>query len=139
MLRARMIPSMSTNRVGAGKKIIKHSARFMLSTAIINAFLFSAHALSDYFSVSFPAPLSAMLALFLALQLGIVKLHWLTSSAHPLLNYMPLFFVPAAAAIIEHVELVARYWLPLLLCLVIVPLIGLFIIGTIMQRLGKEQ
>ncbi|WP_158678925.1 CidA/LrgA family protein [Pseudoalteromonas sp. T1lg75] len=124
-----------TINIAALGKHAKLALRLPVSWAILSSFLVTAHLISDYFAFSFPAPLSAMLALFLALQLGLLKLHWLQPGTQPLLNFMPLFFVPAAAKVVEHSPLIAEHWLVLLLCLFLVPALGLISIGFLMQRL----
>ncbi|WP_105190590.1 CidA/LrgA family protein [Pseudoalteromonas sp. T1lg48] len=124
-----------TIKIAALGKHAKFTLQLLISWTILSAFLIAAHLMSSHFAFSFPAPLSAMLALFLALQLGLIKLTWLLPGTQPLLSFMPLFFVPAAAKVVEHSPLIAEHWLVLLLCLFLVPALGLVSIGYLMQRL----
>lgn len=125
---------MTINTAALGKHV-KMALQLLISWAILSTFLVVAHLVSAHFALTFPAPLSAMLALFIALQLGLVKLHWLLPGTQPLLNFMPLFFVPAAAKVVEHSPLISEHWLVLLLCLFLVPALGLISIGFLMQKL----
>lgn len=107
------------------------------SLVILVTFLALAHVAHEHMFGRFPPALSAMLALFIALQCGVIKLHWLEPTSSTLLNYMPVFFVPAAAQVVKHSDLIHAHWLTLLLCLFIVPLVGLVVIGAIMQLARK--
>ncbi|MFY8272985.1 CidA/LrgA family protein [Pseudoalteromonas sp. SSDWG2] len=127
---------MNTEQENTGSKLYAVKC-MLLSWLILTGFLLLAHWLSDIVNLSFPPALSAMLALFLALQCGLIKLHWVYSGTVPLLNFMPLFFVPAAAKVVEHSELISVQWPVLIACLFIVPLVGLIVIGWLMQRFGK--
>ncbi len=133
-----MTTSMNSNTEKTGNHFIT-LFKMLISWGILSGFLVLAYGVSHYFAWTFPPALSAMLALFSALQLNLVKLDWLTPGANPLLNYMPLFFVPAAAKVVEHNAVISEHWLVLALCLFLVPVFGLMCIGLLMQRLVKSS
>lgn len=133
-----MTKSMNSNNEKTGKHL-GNAFKMLISWVILSGFLVLAYGVSYYFAWTFPPALSAMLALFAALQFKVIKLDWLTPGANPLLNFMPLFFVPAAAKVVEHSAIISQHWLVLALCLLLVPMCGLMCIGLIMQRLGKSS
>ena len=79
---------------------LKASAQLLLSIAIILGCLAVAKVIMQFTQGSFPAPLLGMLLLLGLLLTGLIKEHHVTPSASPLLNYMPLFFIPAGVGFI---------------------------------------
>ncbi|WP_404343049.1 CidA/LrgA family protein [Pseudoalteromonas mariniglutinosa] len=105
--------------------------KYLYSSAIILLCLGLAKFLSNLIDSPFPTPLLAMLILLLLLLSGVVKEHQLKPCASPLLNFMPIFFIPAGVGIIEHLTLIGHYW-PLLICvLIFVPLTSVLLIASI--------
>ncbi len=52
-----------------------------------------------------------------------------------LLPYLPLFIVPASVAILNHLNLLSRDWLPISLAVVISLVVGIPLTGWLMQRM----
>ena len=114
--------------------------KYLFSSAIILACLAVAKYLSLLLNSSFPAPLLAMVMLLLLLLTGVVKEHQLKPTASPLLNYMPLFFIPAGVGIVEHLGLIGQHWPLLLTVFIIVPLSSVLLIGGVIAYFkGREN
>ncbi|MCF7498470.1 CidA/LrgA family protein [Pseudoalteromonas sp. L1] len=114
--------------------------KYLISSAIILACLAVAKYLTALFESSFPAPLLGMVLLLVLLLTGIVKEHHLKPTASPLLNYMPLFFIPAGVGIIEHLGLIAEHWPLLLTIFIVVPLTSVVLIGSVIAYFkGREN
>ncbi len=114
--------------------------KYLISSAIILTCLAVAKYLTVLIESTFPAPLLGMVFLLLLLLSGLVKEQHLKPTAKPLLNFMPLFFIPAGVGIIEHLGLVAEQ-LPLLLTILIsVPLTSIVLIGFIIAKIkGRDN
>ena len=108
---------------------IKVMTQLILSSAIILGCLIVAKVVMHITQGSFPAPLLGMLLLLGLLLTGIIKERSVTPCASPLLNYMPLFFIPAGVGFIEHLNLISLHWQFILACLVLIPLTSLLLIS----------
>ncbi|BBN82165.1 hypothetical protein PA25_21500 [Pseudoalteromonas sp. A25] len=65
---------------------------------------------------------------------NIIKASWIAPACAPILKYMALFFIPAGVGIVQYTSLLALYW-PLLVCtLILVPVIGLSIVGLVAKK-----
>ena len=73
--------------------------KYLLSSAIILLCLACAKLIMYYTGGSFPAPLLAMVILLVLLLAGIVKEQHLKPCASPILNVMPIFFIPAGVVV----------------------------------------
>ncbi|MBU76072.1 MULTISPECIES: CidA/LrgA family protein [unclassified Pseudoalteromonas] len=114
--------------------------KYLISSAIILACLAIAKYLTALFASTFPAPLLGMVLLLILLLTGLVKEQDLKPSATPLLNFMPLFFIPAGVGIIEHLGVINEHWLLLLAVFIIVPLTSIILIGSLFAYFkGREN
>lgn len=82
----------------------------------------------------FPAPILAMLFLLALLLTGIVKQHHVAPCASPLLNFMPLFFIPAGVGFIEHLDIINTHWRFLITVIIVVPLTSVLLIAAIISK-----
>ena len=85
---------------------VKLISKYLLSCIIILSCLAIAKFIMHFIGGSFPAPLLGMLILLSLLLTGIIKESHVTPCASPLLNFMPLFFIPAGVGFIEHLGLI---------------------------------
>lgn len=119
---------------------LKASAQLLLSITIILGCLATAKVIMQFTQGSFPAPLLGMLLLLGLLLTGLIKEHHVTPSASPLLNYMPLFFIPAGVGFIEHLNLISLHWQFIVACLILVPLTSLLLISHLIAVFkGRAQ
>ena len=96
--------------------------KYLLSSAIILLCLVCAKFFVYSINTHFPAPLLAMLFLLVLLLSGLVKEHHIKPSASPILNIMPIFFIPAGVGFIEHLELIRSHWVFLVCVVILVPM-----------------
>ncbi|CAM3919670.1 MULTISPECIES: CidA/LrgA family protein [Pseudoalteromonas] len=104
---------------------------YLISSTLIVGCLAVAKLIMNWLQGSFPAPLLGMLILLTLLLTKTVKEHHIAPSAKPLLNFMPLFFIPAGVGFIEHLELIKQQWQFLTATLILVPLTSLLLIAFV--------
>ena len=68
---------------------------------------------------AFPASVIAMMVLLLLLLTGAVRSDHIRETANFLLTNMAILFLPSLVGILEHIDLLQQYWVPLLLVCVI--------------------
>ncbi|WP_368485001.1 CidA/LrgA family protein [Pseudoalteromonas sp. SD03] len=105
--------------------------KYLLSSAIILLCLATSKFIMHLLDASFPAPLPAMVLLLTLLLLGIVKEHQLAPCASPILNVMPIFFIPAGVGFIEHLGLIKSHWPFLTAVILLVPLSSLILVASL--------
>ncbi|TMS94545.1 CidA/LrgA family protein [Pseudoalteromonas sp. S201] len=114
--------------------------KYFLSSAIILLCLGAGKLIMHFIDVSFPAPLLAMVILLVLLLSGIVKEQQLTPCASPILNVMPIFFIPAGVGFIEHLGLIKTHWPFLTTVMIIVPFSSLILVASIVGHFkGTEN
>lgn len=114
--------------------------KYLLSSAIILLCLALAKLIMHIIGGSFPAPLLAMVILLILLLSGIVKEHQVKPCASPILNIMPIFFIPAGVGFIEHLGLIKLYWSFLIFVIILVPTSTLLLVSTVMAYFkGREN
>ncbi len=89
---------------------------------------------------SFPAPLLAMVILLVLLLSGLVKEQHIKPCATPILNIMPIFFIPAGVGFIEHLGLIKSQWPFLVSIIIFIPLSSLLLISSVIAYFkGREN
>lgn len=86
-----------------------------------------AQTLTQALGLPIPGSLIGLLALWLLLERGVLRLGWLERGADGLLNHLMLFFVPAMLALVDHPEF---------LSLLGVKLIVAVLLGTVIVMSG---
>ncbi|MFY8325612.1 CidA/LrgA family protein [Pseudoalteromonas sp. ZZD1] len=113
------------------KLFLQTSSQLVVSCGIILGCLLIAKLAMHFIGGSFPAPILGMLLLVTLLLSGIIKEAQVTPFASPLLNFMPLFFIPAGVGFIEHLGLIQQYWQFITATLILIPLTSLLLISHI--------
>ena len=114
--------------------------KFLLSSVIILLCLACAKLIMYFLGGSFPPPLLAMIILLTLLLSGVVKEHHIKPCASPMLNIMPVFFIPAGIGFIEHLVLIKSYWPFLVTVMVLVPASSLLLISLLIGHFkGREN
>lgn len=75
-----------------------------------------------------------MLLLFISLSLRIIPVHWIKDACILLITVMPLFFIPASMGLIEHVDLLLSYPMPLLGATILSSLIVLIVTALLLEK-----
>jgi len=69
-----------------------------------------------------------------------VKEHHIKPSASPILNIMPIFFIPAGVGFIEHIALIKLHWPYLVLVILLVPASTLLLVSSVVGYVkGKNN
>ena len=114
--------------------------KFLLSSAIILLCLAVAKLIMHIMGGSFPAPLLAMVILLVLLLSGLVKEQHIKPCATPILNIMPIFFIPAGVGFIEHLGLIKSQWPFLVSIITFIPLSSLLLISSVIAYFkGREN
>ncbi|AQQ00463.1 CidA/LrgA family protein [Pseudoalteromonas aliena] len=114
--------------------------KFLLSSAIILLCLAVAKLIMHIMGGSFPAPLLAMVILLVLLLSGLVKEQHIKPCATPILNIMPIFFIPAGVGFIEHLGLIKSQWPFLVSIVIFIPLSSLLLISSVIAYFkGREN
>lgn len=116
---------------------IKISLNFCRSAFLILAFLGLGKIVSHYSDDIIPASVVGLIALFSALSLRLIPVEWLQPSSHFLLKYMTLFFVPAAVALINYIEILSLHWLAIITSCVVSTVLVMVSVGLGYQRLNR--
>lgn len=119
---------------------VKLITQYLFSCVIILSCLATAKFTMHFIGGSFPAPLLGMLILLSLLLMGIIKESQVTPCASPLLNFMPLFFIPAGVGFIEHLGLIQQHWQFLAAIIILVPLSSILLISHLIAAFkGRAQ
>jgi holin-like protein len=105
------------------------------SLAILLIFQLLGEVLVRMLSLPIPGPVIGMLLLFFTLISRRREFANLRKTAHGLLHYLALLFVPAGTGIIAHYSQVRQEWLPLLLILIASTLITIVVTAATMHWL----
>ncbi len=116
---------------------IKISLSFCRSAFLILAFLGLGKVVSHYSGDVIPASVVGLIALFGALSLRLIPVEWLQPSSHFLLKYMTLFFIPAAVALINYIEILSLHWLAIITSCVVSTVLVMVSVGLGYQRLNR--
>jgi holin-like protein len=110
--------------------MLKKALLFTFSFALLVLCLCSAKMITLLLQLPFPPPLLGMLILLFLLFFNFVKPSFAEYSIKPILSYMALFFIPVGAGIIQYLTLFSLHWPVLILCLVLIPCVGLMLVGV---------
>ena len=91
-------------------------------------------ALVRLLGVPFPGPVAGMVILLLGLVVGGGPSAKLRGAGTGLLNYLPLFFVPAGVGLVAHGARLRADWLPILLAIVGSTLLTMLLVGWLIAR-----
>ena len=79
-----------------------------------------------------------MLLIFLALFFKLIKLEDVKPASDFLVKYLMVFFIPYGVGLMVYVNLIAAYWVPVSLAMILSTLLSLYITGAIYQKLDKK-
>ncbi|MCI0515353.1 CidA/LrgA family protein [candidate division KSB1 bacterium] len=107
------------------------------SLAILLIFQLLGEVFVRLLSLPIPGPVIGMLLLFFTLVFRRRDCTVLRNTAHGLLKYLALLFVPAGTGIIVYFSQVQHEWLPILLILIVTTLITILVTAATMQWLQR--
>ena len=112
--------------------------KYLSQFCIILGFTLAGEALQRLLPLPIPASVYGLALLFIALCLGIVKLHQVKDAATFLISIMALLFVAPAVGIVENWAVIRPNLLPILLLLAGSTCLTFGISGSITQLLMKK-
>lgn len=116
--------------------------KYIIQIGIISGISFLAEILHVLLPLPVPASVYGLLMLLILLLTGAIKEEWIKDTADFLLSIMPLFFVPAAVALITSVEsMKGNVWKLLVMCIVST-IVVMVVTGGVSQfivRAGKKD
>lgn len=86
-----------------------------------------------------PGSVIGMGILLILLMTGIIKLEWISKGASLLLKYMPLFFLPVIAGVMQFYDLFTGNGIWLILIAVVSTWLVLMISALVSQKLMKDK
>lgn len=100
-------------------------------------FLAIGEALSYFAALPVAGNVIGMLLLFLALKQRWVRLENIKPASDKLLEFLVLFFIPYGVGLMVYVDLIADFWLPLCLAVIVSTILTLYVTALIIERFGK--
>ena len=111
----------------------------MLKSLIyIFSFLFLGELIHYFLAIPIAGNIIGMLLIFFALFFKLVKLEDVKPASDFLVKYLMVFFIPYGVGLMVYVNIIAAYWIPVTLAVILSTLLTLYITGAIYQKLDKK-
>ena len=111
----------------------------MLGLALLLLFNLLGFVLQKYVRVPLPSNVLGLLLLLLALQLKIVRLHWVEDAANFLLKHMMVLFAPVIVGTLALTGLLAANWLPIVATILLSTLFTIFVTAFIAKLFTEDR
>ena len=79
-----------------------------------------------------------MLLIFLALFFKMIKLEDVKPASDFLVKYLVVFFIPYGVGLMVYANIIAAYWIPVSVAVILSTLLSLYATGAIYQKLDKK-
>lgn len=89
--------------------------------------------------VAIPGSVIGMVLLFLALQFHIIDLEQVDEVGTWLTDNMAIFFVPAGVGLLTNFDVLAEYWVQLLIVMVVTVSLMMLFVGKIVQSIKSRS
>ncbi len=101
---------------------------------------FAGEMISSATGIPVPGPvLGLVILLLLQILLRGRVVRVVQSTSEVLLQNLALLFVPAGVGVIDHLDILARNWLPVVVSIAVSTLLGLAVTAWVMQRLLRAE
>lgn len=114
------------------KHLLIKVLQYSRSLIIILLCLYCGELIGEYFEA--PSSILGLLILFAALSLKIIPLNWVDPVGNLLLKFILVLFVPIGVGLLEHLDLLASFWVEILLCSLFSTCIVIVAVGYFGQR-----
>ncbi|WP_128103951.1 CidA/LrgA family protein [Paenibacillus sp. DCT19] len=111
----------------------------ILQVAILMAFSLLMNQLAGALHLPVPGSILGMVALFLLLQTGVVKLRWIEVGAAWLLGELLLFFIPSAVGIMNYMPMLEHDGLQILFIVLLSTFLVMVCTGLVATRIAKRK
>ncbi len=116
---------------------MKTFLRYMRAFLIILFCLYSGIAINKMSGIAIPGSMIGLMILFTGLVTQLVPVNWVAPCCQLPTRFMPLFFVPVCVGVIEHTEVLATQFAPIVGACLISTLIVLITTALIPNRLQR--
>ena len=111
----------------------------MLKSLIyIFCFLFLGELIHYFFNIPIAGNIIGMLLIFLALFFKMIKLEDVKPASDFLVKYLVVFFIPYGVGLMVYANIIAAYWIPVSVAVILSTLLSLYATGAIYQKLDKK-
>ena len=108
------------------------------SLIYIFCFLFLGELIHYFFNIPIAGNIIGMLLIFLALFFKIIKLEDVKPASDFLVKYLVVFFIPYGVGLMVYANIIAAYWIPVSVAVILSTLLSLYATGAIYQKLDKK-
>ena len=88
--------------------------------------------------VEIPGSVIGMVLLFLALQMNVIDLEQVDEVGTWLTDNMAIFFVPAGVGLLANFDVLAEYWVQLIVIMVVTVSLMMLLVGKIVQGIKSR-
>ena len=111
----------------------------MLKSLIyIFCFLFLGELVHYFLAIPIAGNIIGMLLIFLALFFKIIKLEDVKPASDFLVKYLVVFFIPYGVGLMVYANIIAAYWIPVSVAVILSTLLSIYVTGAIYQKLDKK-
>ncbi|MGA9326959.1 MAG: CidA/LrgA family protein [Salegentibacter sp.] len=103
----------------------------------IFGFLLLGELIRYVFDIPVAGNIIGMFLIFVALRLKGIDLKDVKPASDKLIKYLVLFFIPFGVGLMSYYEIIAGWWLPILIAVVISSIITLYVTAIIVEKFGK--
>ncbi|UAB85647.1 CidA/LrgA family protein [Zunongwangia sp. SCSIO 43204] len=108
------------------------------SLIYIFCFLFLGELIHYFFNIPIAGNIIGMLLIFLALFFKMIKLEDVKPASDFLVKYLVVFFIPYGVGLMVYANIIAAYWIPVSVAVILSTLLSLYATGAIYQKLDKK-
>lgn len=103
----------------------------------IFGFLILGEVIHHYFKIPIAGNILGMILIFLSLRLGIIRLKDVKPASDKLVKYLVLFFIPYGVGLMSYTGILADFWLPVSVAVLVSTVVSLYITAIIIEKSRK--
>ncbi len=103
----------------------------------IFGFLLLGELIRYVFDIPVAGNIIGMFLIFVALRLKWINLKDVKPASDKLIKYLVLFFIPFGVGLMSYYKVIAGWWLPIVIAVVISSIITLYVTAIIVEKFGK--
>ena len=113
--------------------------QYLRSFILIYLCLYAGVAVASLLPITIPGSIIGMLILFVLLSLQILPAKWVKPSAHLLIRYMALLFVPIGVGVMQYYEVLKAQFGPLVVSCFVSTLVVLIVVSWSSHLVHSER
>ncbi|WP_379134730.1 CidA/LrgA family holin-like protein [Paenibacillus sp. sgz500958] len=117
-------------------------SRIIVQVGLLYLFYLAGDYVQKWTHLPIPGSIVGLLLLFILLLCKVVPVSWIEQGATAVLGYLPLFFIPATAGIVDHLSLFSGKGLLLIVILILSTILTMGVSAQVSQwlaGLGKRK